>query len=399
MWFVLGLCGLAVAWPKTLGPVLILLGVFLGAGWLSDKGRGWRSAVDWPVLGLVLMLPISLWASSQLEITLAQVLRLMMGIVVCRLLARQVRGRQGAAWARQALLALLGGLAMAAPFSVKWATKLYALPAWMERLPQIGGDTVNPNVVGGYLALFLAATAGVLGIGWRELTRWERALGVGFWVLGAGGLVFSQARSAWLALGLALVFLLCLWFGKKWWVVGILFIGAIGITGWLVRSGAAGLANLAVGGRLESLQGRLEVWARAIYILEDFPFTGVGMGNFTRVTDALYPLLSFMPNTVEHAHNLLLQIGVDLGLAGLVCWISIFLLVSWAAWREFLDARKAEARLAAGLAAGMVAGQIVLFSHGLLDAVFWGMVRAAPLVWVLWGIALGLGEKVEEARG
>ncbi len=61
-------------------------------------------------------------------------------------------------------------------------------------------------------------------------------------------------------------------------------------------------------------------------MLQDFPFTGIGMGTFTQVADRLYPFFLYAPGTVEHAHNLFLQVGVDLGLPGLIAWLAIFMI-------------------------------------------------------------------------
>ena len=38
----------------------------------------------------------------------------------------------------------------------------------------------------------------------------------------------------------------------------------------------------------------------------------------------------------------------------------------------------------------MINSQIALLSHGLTDAVTWGLIRITPLVWVLWGFTIAL---------
>ena len=37
------------------------------------------------------------------------------------------------------------------------------------------------------------------------------------------------------------------------------------------------------------------------------------------------------------------------------------------------------------IGAGFFCSQLALATHGMTDAVTWGMVRPAPLVWVIWG--------------
>ena len=54
-----------------------------------------------------------------------------------------------------------------------------------------------------------------------------------------------------------------------------------------------------------SLDSRVEIWSRALYALQDFPFTGVGLGTFRRVVNLLYPLFLVPPDVdIAHAHNI-----------------------------------------------------------------------------------------------
>jgi putative inorganic carbon (HCO3(-)) transporter len=39
----------------------------------------------------------------------------------------------------------------------------------------------------------------------------------------------------------------------------------------------------------------------------------------------------------------------------------------------------------------LLCSQLALGVHGLFDAVTWGMVRPAPLIWAIWGLALAAG--------
>jgi short subunit fatty acids transporter len=52
----------------------------------------------------------------------------------------------------------------------------------------------------------------------------------------------------------------------------------------------------------------------------------------------------------------------------------------------------------AGLGAGLVLSQIALVLNGLTDAVTWGSVRSAPLVWFLWGLAVACGNLIARTQ-
>jgi putative inorganic carbon (HCO3(-)) transporter len=149
-----------------------------------------------------------------------------------------------------------------------------------------------------------------------------------------------------------------------------------------------------------SLNGRLEVWDRALDMIMDFPFTGIGMGAFQPLADRLYPFLIFGPGKVFHAHNLFLQVAVDLGIPGLLAWLWVLGVVIFSAAKVYRAGRASSDPLISALGAGLLCSQIALIVHGLTDAVTWGMVRSAPLVWAIWGtaIAAALQTQVPQTR-
>jgi putative inorganic carbon (HCO3(-)) transporter len=134
--------------------------------------------------------------------------------------------------------------------------------------------------------------------------------------------------------------------------------------------------------------GRLEMWSRALYMLQDFPFTGIGMGAYQDVANALYPFFLLGPDAnAPHAHNLFLQVGVDLGIPGLVAWLGLLLLVAFSAWRVYRLGRRQGIGWVAGIGAGLLCSQIALVIHGMFDAAVWGA-DSAILVWAIWGICM-----------
>ncbi len=67
---------------------------------------------------------------------------------------------------------------------------------------------------------------------------------------------------------------------------------------------------------------RYELWGRSVAMVKDFPFTGVGTGNFYRY-NVSYENKSLGKGYVENAHNYYLQLAAELGLPG----ISLFFLI------------------------------------------------------------------------
>ena len=196
-------------------------------------------------------------------------------------------------------------------------------------------------------------------------------------------LLLTQSRGAYLAVlvvGLGLV--------TSRWRFGWLSLPAVGLLTVVVllQFDTVQLFNFLAGSR--GISSRLEIWQRAMLLIRDFPFTGVGMGLYEDAAWLLYPFSEGTKQAIAQAHNLYLQIAVDLGVPGLFAWLVIFGMVFKACWQVFKSGTSSEDPFLRGFSAGMLAGLSAVAIHGVMDAVVWGMIRAAPLVWGFWGIGI-----------
>jgi putative inorganic carbon (HCO3(-)) transporter len=250
-------------------------------------------------------------------------------------------------------------------------------------------DTANPNVMAGSLVIFFPIIMGLCLFGWNHLRWYEASLSMLALVSITVILALTQSRGGLIALvAFFLVMALLRW---RWgWVLLLMGISTTGAAiAWIGVTPVlnAVLSSTTLGG----IEGRLEVWSRAVYMIQDFPFTGVGMGSYAKVADLLYPFFLYEPGKVEHAHNLFLQIAVDLGIPGLIAWLAILVVVSVIAWQVYHKGRITHNGWYAGLGAGLLCSQVALVVHGMLDSVTWGMVRPAPIVWAIWGLIVTSG--------
>ena len=360
-----------------------------------------RTPADGPLLVLWLLLPLTWWASADHAVTLPALYQLLAGLLLCHSVVNWAVTPQRL-WTAAGVLALCGaGLALLAPLSVTtWPTsKLFnALPVLAGLKPllkPLWSEQINANVLGGGLALIWPLAAALLalrvpGSAWRAaLAR----LGWGAVLLGITAvLVLSQARASLLAVGLAaLGMALWRWRPLRW----LALCAAAALLVWLGQRGLPDARRwvelLSSTGTLTSLAGRQEVWSRALYMLEDFPFTGIGLGTFDLVQPLLYPFfLSVGP--AHHAHNLFLQVAVDLGLPGLIAYLALLLGAAFATWHSLTRAPLSprEQRPGEGLLAlGLLASQAVLVLQGLLDVATWGT-KLSFLPWFVLGLSLAL---------
>ncbi len=80
--------------------------------------------------------------------------------------------------------------------------------------------------------------------------------------------------------------------------------------------------------------------------------------------------------------------AVDLGIPGLIAWLAILGTVILTAWQVYRYGRETEDGWVAGLGAGLLGSQVALIVGGIMDAVTWGMVKPAPIVWAIWGLTV-----------
>jgi putative inorganic carbon (HCO3(-)) transporter len=385
------------ALPLAVAAIIFFAGVrILSAHAMGGRNRLIQTPVDLPVLVLCVTLVLTLWVTIQPEVTSIQVLRLFAGVGLFYALAHHgsnITLTANSRFTTNALLAfsLVGMvLAVSSPFVVEWTgqSKLGMVPAEVyQNFRQLIADGINPNVMAGALVILSPIPLAGLLFG-KPVAPWAKLINAVSILAIVLALVLASSRSALAAFCLSAGLLLFL----RWPRVAVIFSGVLvaSFIGMLLaRASVWPLATAQTSqGPFGGFVERSEIWMRALYLIQDFPITGVGMGNFSRVADLLYPALMTRPG-IEHAHNLALQVAVDLGLPGLVAWLAIFGLVVTGLFIVIRGSRK-KAGTDLALACGLLCSQVALVAHGITDAVTWGMVRSAPLVWALWGVSMAM---------
>jgi len=123
------------------------------------------------------------------------------------------------------------------------------------------------------------------------------------------------------------------------------------------------------------------------------------------VQPLLYPFF-LSAGEVHHAHNLFLQVGVDLGLPGLIAYLALLLGSLCATWHSYYAPLPQGEGLGgegpgavpprvdgvrANLALGLLGSQVAWVAHGMLDAGVWAS-KLAFLPWFVLGLAIALGQ-------
>jgi len=359
-----------------------------------------RTPYDVVILTLLVMVLVSLYATYDIAVSLPKITGVLLGVSAFYVVVGFIGAPRQL---YQVLTVVLLGITVflgVVLVGSSWGSKFAVLQQLSSRLPSLfrglpGADSgFHPAEVGGTLTwlVFLPVAVAIGLVAQGKIRRvWPWLIGLSVLTVALLlALLLTQSRSAWL--GVAAGAAVMLWLAGRWGrialglCVAVLAIGLVlGVPDRLMSNGGSSLVTTADQAAFNpNLADRTEIWSRAIYGMQDFPFTGMGLGTFRYVLPVLYPLFSVSPDVdLGHAHNEWLQAGVDLGLVGLIAFVALQGLSLLLAYRAFRMAWPALVRwLMAGVLAGLVAHSI----FGLTDAVALGA-KPGVLVWVLMGLS------------
>ena len=370
-------------------PFVVILEIFFWIiRWFAYKRISCRTPADWTILLMVLMIPVTIWLSPLVSKTLLQVYRLLGAILLFYAVVNWSTTKQHIEWMFIGVVILGSALSLLAPFMVKWEThKVMFLPDWIyQRFTILVSDTVNPSVLAGSLVFLLPFPLAMLIFTWPKLSKKFRGFLLVSSILMILVLILTQSRGGWLTFFIVLAILPVFRWRYGW--IGLLIIGC-GLIILNFQLGFKHVLDLLIASKtLQSLDGRIEVWSRAVYMIKDFSWTGIGFGLFGDVADQMYPFIQFPPGTIVHAHNLFLQIALDLGIPGLIAWLGTWLLVLYAGWRLYRIGCHTKDLWVVGLGVAILCSQVALGVFGISDVPNWGMIRTVPIVWAVWGFVM-----------
>lgn len=248
-----------------------------------------------------------------------------------------------------------------------------------ERWLRAYGLSDHPNILGGLLAFALL----LLAAWWVAAPARWRIVSSPAVFIGALGLAVTFSRSAWLALGLGLLF----------WLVTLVRRGerrlaqqltlfavtcAMAFGGVVAHSPALFVTRLGgqaafreVAGEEQSLGERALLNSMANQMFNARPLTGVGLGVSPQALATTYPEF---PTYYQPPHNVLLAAGVETGLFG-AAGVFLLLIVPWLGL---------SARHSAGLGAyGLL---LAISMVGMLDYYPWLLVPGRLWQYLAWGL-------------
>jgi len=310
--------------PASVGGKMKVAGVLIALVWLaavrwSDRPRLlWREQrlVAGAAGGLVVWaLASASWAPDQ-GTAVASAGRIGMGASLLVIIYTAARD-QGAV--RVLMLAFVAGGALTVAFGV------ITEPVPLERL---SGGVGEPNE----LASVLLPAIGLALFSWPlvrgRLGRVALALGMVALIV---GLLLTDSRGGLVAFAVMLVAALLLAGHLRARIAAVVGVSALLGIGYYVlfasEVSVARMVSLVYGGdsgRLSDGSGRLPLWRLAVELASERPLVGVGAGNFRNAAEqyiAVHP--EFARPRLEVVHNTYLEIQTELGLVGLLLFLTL----------------------------------------------------------------------------
>ncbi len=392
--------------------------------WLSRARTTGKLTVltplDLPILILLAWLPVSYAVSAYPWLSLPKIYGVLLGAAFFYAVVNQGATRRDLAWATFTLVLVCIAIAIAGLIGTDWAqSKIVSasfiydrLPHFIQGIPRSIAGGFARNGVGGTLTFIVPLLAALatfkskveshtcpggrcqgkskvneLGTrGWLLITdNWLLFTALVWFALALSLVTLALTQSRGAILGAAVGLLaVAIWRERRFaWVI---VAGAVVLIGVLLAGQGNALVEflLRMDARNGTLASRLEVWQRGVMMVQDFPFTGIGIGTYNDVAHALYPFFIAAPDEiVAHAHNNLLEVAVDVGIPGLVAYVALltgFVVCAVCAYRAMDD--KGVRALIAGLGFGMLANQV----FGLTDAFILGT-KPGVLMWIYFALA------------
>lgn len=356
-----------------------------------------RTPLDGPIALLVLLLPVSLWASSDLSLSLPKAVGLLLGIAVYYGTLAYARDERRLRTTLVLHLALGTLVAAVGLVGTRWMSKNPFLTAITNHLPHLvrglpgAAKGIHPNEVAGVLLWVVPLQWALLAWLWcKKRTATRRGIVMGLaTLLTTSTLLLTQSRAALLGLVVALL-VWGAWRDRRVRVaVILLLLVALAVVVWRGPQwvNILLLSGVAPGALGEShWDFRLEVWKTALRGIQDFPLTGMGIGTFRRMARVLYPVAVAPTFDLAHAHNAFLQAALDLGLLGLLAYAALW----WQTARSALRALRRATGWLRALAIGFLGCLLSFLVYSCLDTIALG-----ARVGVLWWMTLAIGVALE----
>ncbi|MFZ3064423.1 MAG: O-antigen ligase family protein [Nitrospirota bacterium] len=248
-------------------------------------------------------------------------------------------------------------------------------------------DSVTPDY--NYFSTYLILVLPILFYRFYMSSAKMRVIYFSVTLIAVIALILTFTRAAWIA-AFAEIILFGIFINRK--ILIILF--AVAIIGYIITNFKHKIPIMAS----ESLKAqvvhpsytytdRMELWRFGIMHLKDRPVFGFGYGraNFARV----YPEFFKRSRLLFHTHNTFLNIGLELGIPGLIALLWLFWAILKSLWKDWKDKMNENKILSFAIFVSVVGFLVrIQFDHLLVD-------EMALMLWLLVGMGFAISKRKE----
>jgi O-antigen ligase len=202
-------------------------------------------------------------------------------------------------------------------------------------------------------------------------------------------LILTFTRAAWIAAFFEII-LFGIFVNRKLLII-IFAVVIIGYIGFQLRkespSSAIGTLKAQIDHPSYTYTDRMDIWRFGIMHLKDRPVFGFGYGraNFSKV----YPEFFKRSILLFHTHNTFLNIGLELGIPGLIALFWLFWAILKSLWKDWRNRLNDNRLLSFAILTSVIGFLIrVQFDHLLVD-------EMALMLWLLVGMGFAISKRKE----
>jgi len=236
----------------------------------------------------------------------------------------------------------------------------------------------NPNVLAEFLLIAFFVSLGSFFAQKSASQRFPLLIAL---FLNGAALVFTWSRGAWIALAAALIGVMLLYSHKS---LPFIFVGCavfIAAFVFLPESFITRVQSIVTFSDSSTLY-RVHIWQGCAALIRDVFWSGVGVGEEAFRASYLPYALSGIENA-PHAHNLAMQIVIELGIVGLLIFTLMLVSVTRVVFTLFAKCRMKHS--VSLYALGVYGALSALLLHGVTDYIWYNM-RIYLLFFVLIGL-------------
>lgn len=372
----------------------------------ENQRLGWRHAfrrtpLDFALIVFLASAFLGLWVSYDRNLSRPMLAALVGSVALYMVIARIGFSATAVRWL--AWITLLVQSAFAVYFITQYSHLGYSakigfvsrLGRWTDGLfPVLGGFSPHPNALATFIEGGLPLGAGL----WLSARNRRGRLVAGLMMIPLGyGLLLTASRGAWVAVAACAALTLITWSGRR------LSRGRqlLGLFGLVVVAVMLGVGVILIGpdrvpglaSALSRTADRVELYVNSLYLIRDYPLSGIGLGGTFGLVYSKYILL--IPHLyLSYAHSLPLAIWLNQGVLGIASFT--WLLIA------FYRLVVSHARRAQGtpLFWGAALGVTAMLMHGLTDASQYDDVSrwVMPIFFALLGLSVATAPSPSAVR-